>query len=621
VNIDTSLTQNNDDSVISVESFSGRSHITLDQLNQSAKDADWYEVWLEYCLQETSGITDALLTADDSSSRLKPVAASIQDPELTNLLGDLIDEAAHSQSPIVIPQDEHGVYGVAYPIKLGVEIKAVFSCRVILTKAEEIETFMSRLEWLCLWVELFYQSSAGQQQAALVKRQNITLDGYLSVTKADEWHESALQWADNLAKVFSCERVSFGFVKHQQIKLAVISGSTDNDLRSVSAKKMRAAMQESFDQRSIIRWPLIDDKNIICHNTEKLSFSHHNSQILIIPLVKDDDIYAMALFERTAEQPFIEHDINFIEATTSLVGLALNEKKQAQVSLFTHIAKQSRKQLERMLAPGYLKRKIFLIVSVFALVFFSVVEGGYTVNADVTLEPRQIRIVSAPYNGFIKSVEVSAGDQVQQGSELLAMEDRDLRLERIKWLSQIEQDNKEYNESMAAYDRSKAQILYAKMAQSRAQLAVTTSQLERSILKAPFDSLVVAGDLSKRVGGSVNQGEELYQISPLNDYRLILFVSEYKILDVELEQQGHVLFSSLSSQEFKFTIEKITPITEVKDKSTFYRVEAGFDSNEVAFRPGMVGVGKVFVDRRLLIDIWTHDLRKWLALKLWSFWG
>ncbi|GAA5316651.1 MAG: hypothetical protein AseanaTS_18550 [Candidatus Pelagadaptatus aseana] len=600
--------------------------ITLDYLNQCAEQGSWYQVWLDYTLRDLSGIASALLAVDDDQSqRLKPVAASIAGSQDSELLGYLIEESAYCEDPVVMPLDDgQGAYGIAYPVVINHQIKSVFACRIKLSSASDIETFMARLEWLCFWIESHFLKLAEASHLTKLDHQKTVLDGYLSIFRAENWQESALQWADTLANRFQCERVSIGYVRRHQVKLAVISGSSENDLRSVSAKKIRLAMQEAFDQKSLVVWPPTEARSgshQVSHNTEKLSSSHHNTGLLCVPLSKDDAIYAMVLLERHAEQPFNDEEVGFIESAAALVGLGLEEKIQGQQSLLRHLQKSVVKQLHKFVTPGQLKRKLFVTGALLLVAFFSLVEGHYTVNADVALEPRQIRIVSAPFNGYLKQALVRAGDKVTAGAELASLEDRDLRLEKIKWLSQIEQDKKQYTESLADYDRSQAQILFAKMAQSRAQLAVTNSHLERSVIKAPFDALIVSGDLSKRVGGSINQGEEMFQISPMNAYRLILYVSEYKIRDVELGQTGQVVLSSLPHKNFDFLVEKITPITEVREGGTFFRVEADIKTSDPAFRPGLVGIAKIDVEDRLLIDNWTHDLRKWLAMKLWSFWG
>ncbi|MEC8429299.1 MAG: efflux RND transporter periplasmic adaptor subunit [Pseudomonadota bacterium] len=607
-----------------LSAFHGKADLA--SLNQSAEQGSWHSLWLDHTLGELPVISSAILAVLDSTSgRLKPAAANLVMESHTELLSDIIDESAYCEAPIVTPLDQgEGAYAIAYPIVMDEQVQAVFSCAIQLNAASEIDEFMGRLEWLCFWIDSHYLKQSSDSRQALIERQRAALDGYQVISQAENWHEASLHWSDTLRSRFECERVSLGWVRNASVKLEVISGSSDHDLKSASARKIRLAMQECYDQRKRVSWPVEDDSTSqVSHNTEKLSTSHHNARILSVPLqsAADDSIYAVLVLERTTERAFSAQEISFIESVSALVGLTLKEKFDAQVSLASHSWNSLKQQLERLLSPGYLKRKLFAIALVVLILFFSLARGDYRVNADAVLEPELIRIVSAPFNGYIKSAAVRAGDELVQGKVLVAMEDRDLRLEKIKWLSQIEQDKKKYTESIASYERSQAQILFAKIAQSQAQLAVTESQLQRAVIKAPFDALIVSGDLSKRVGGSVKQGEELFRISPMNNYRLILYVSEYKIRDLQEGQQGHVVLSSLPNQSFDFEVIKITPITEVRDGGTFFRVEAQIDERALGFRPGLVGIGKVSIDERLLIDIWTHDLRHWLRMKLWSFWG
>jgi hypothetical protein len=36
-------------------------------------------------------------------------------------------------------------------------------------------------------------------------------------------------------------------------------------------------------------------------------------------------------------------------------------------------------------------------------------------------------------------------------------------------------------------------------------------------------------------------------------------------------------------------------------------------------RPGMEGIGKITIDRRMLIWVWTHEMIDWLRLQLWRW--
>ena len=119
-----------------------------------------------------------------------------------------------------------------------------------------------------------------------------------------------------------------------------------------------------------------------------------------------------------------------------------------------------------------------------------------------------------------------AGDIVQQGDLLFSLDDRDLRLERLKWASQKLQSKREYSEAVAKYDRARAKILSAQMEQAEAEIALLDEEIKRTRVTAPFDSFVVTGDLSQALGSPVERGDIMFELAPLNSYRVILEVDE-----------------------------------------------------------------------------------------------
>jgi multidrug efflux pump subunit AcrA (membrane-fusion protein) len=191
----------------------------------------------------------------------------------------------------------------------------------------------------------------------------------------------------------------------------------------------------------------------------------------------------------------------------------------------------------------------------------------------------------------------------------------------MKLLSEQGQASRQYEDALSRQDRTKVQVFSAQVARSKAELALIEFQLDQSAMKAPFDAIVVSGDQSQRIGASVRQGDVLFELAPNNRYRLDLFVDEFRINDIQVGQQGHLLLAALPEQNFNFEIVRVTPVSEQRSGATVYRVEAKMLSDISALRPGLEGVGKVAVDRRLLIDIWTRGLRDWLTLQWWRLWG
>ncbi|MBU3071578.1 efflux RND transporter periplasmic adaptor subunit [Aestuariicella sp. G3-2] len=604
--------------------------LTLEQLNQYAQQGQGYDAWLQNLLADMPEFTATLIAVQNQQGSLQPIALWPRQQSHLERLGDLVDECCEQQRPLLLSTPSGSEYGLAYPLFVDSRLVAVFAGYVS-AKEEDLDGIMGSVEKHVLWIESRFHRDAYLQLQENLQRQQTVIDGYVAVGKGEAIKQSALQWVDSLARGFDCDRVSLGSVRHGLVTLDVISGSSEFALNNVTAKQITQAMQEACDQRRIIAWPVVGDQDAaegmppepggIGLQAEKLSLAQRNASVLSVPVYHQDALDAVLTFERPAQAPFTSLDIERVEANLALVGVAFYHRKQAELSFWGSCKHHLKLQLERLLAPGYVKRKLFFISLTALVLFFALARGDYQINADAVLEPRQIRVVSAPFNGYLKSASARAGDRVEAGQTLAAMEDNELRLEKIKAISLLSQNNKQYTEALAERNRAQAQIYAAQMEQAKAQLASAERKLDRSQLKAPFDALVVSGDLSQRIGGSVSQGEELLRLSPMTDYRLILYVNEYRIGDVQVGQRGRVVLSSMPDQSFDFDVETLTPVTEVQDGSTVFRVEARLPETSDQFRPGLVGIAKVSAGRRHLIDIWTMDLRKWLSLKLWSFWG
>jgi multidrug resistance efflux pump len=246
-------------------------------------------------------------------------------------------------------------------------------------------------------------------------------------------------------------------------------------------------------------------------------------------------------------------------------------------------------------------------------------KGDYRVSATTVIEPAIRRAAVAPFGGYIVEARVRAGDLVARGQVLCVLDDREMRLERLKWLSQHEQLLKQHQQALAARKAAEVRILSAQIDQARAQLALLDDQLSRTQVLAPFDGVVVSGDLSQTLGAPVEQGQVLFEVAPLDAYRVILQVDEGDIADVAVGQRGHLLLSGFPTERLPLTVEKLTPVSTAREGRNFFRVEAQLETTPVQLRPGMEGVGKIAIDRRLLIWIWTHQLTDWLRLFLWSW--
>jgi RND family efflux transporter MFP subunit len=255
------------------------------------------------------------------------------------------------------------------------------------------------------------------------------------------------------------------------------------------------------------------------------------------------------------------------------------------------------------------------------VVFFSLFTVDYRVSAPTSIEGEVQRAVAAPFNGYIKEAPVRPGDVVKEGDLLCLLDDRDLRLERLKWVIEKEQLTNQYHEAMAKRERAQIRITRAKIDQAEAQLALIEEQLGRTRVTAPFEGVIMSGDLSQSLGSPVERGQELFRVAPLDAYRVIVEVDERDINHIRVGQKSELVLPSMPGEGFPFVVEKITPVSLAKEGRNYFRVEAKMEKSSERLRPGMEGVGKVTVDRRKLIWVWTHTAVDWVRLQIWRYGG
>ena len=247
------------------------------------------------------------------------------------------------------------------------------------------------------------------------------------------------------------------------------------------------------------------------------------------------------------------------------------------------------------------------------------IPGTHRIGSPARLEGLVQRAIVAPIDGYVAESRARAGDVIEQGAVLGMIDDTDLQLERRKWVARAAQLNKEYRVALAARDRSEANILRARLAEANAELDLVTEQLSRTQLIAPFDGVVAEGDLSRSLGSPVERGQVLFQVAPLDRYRIVLEVDETEIDEIVAGQRGVLKLTAQPGDDMPLVVERVVPVAVTEDGRNFFRVEARLEEPNDSLRPGMEGVGKVEVGSRSLLWIYTHSLVDWLRLGLWAW--
>ena len=168
-------------------------------------------------------------------------------------------------------------------------------------------------------------------------------------------------------------------------------------------------------------------------------------------------------------------------------------------------------------------------------------------------------------------------------------------------------------------DHAQARILKAQVDQAEARIDLLAQQLARTRLTVPFDGVVVAGDLSRSLGKPVERGEVLFEIAPLDAYRVAIEVADRDISLIQSGARGYLVLAALPNQKLPIEVINVTRMVGGTTEPGTFRVEARLDESSELLRPGMRGVAKLEVGERSRGWIWTHELVDWIGYRLWAW--
>ena len=228
------------------------------------------------------------------------------------------------------------------------------------------------------------------------------------------------------------------------------------------------------------------------------------------------------------------------------------------------------------------------------------------------------RLISAPFDGFIKAEFARAGDVVPAHALLAQLQDNDLELERLRQLAHKRQYQLELNKALANRDLAAINIARAQTEQVDAEISLSDQMIARAALRAPFDAVIVSGDLTQSVGKPVSRGDTLFELAPLDRYRVTAVVPDSEIASVKVGQHGELLLSALPDRMYPVELYSVTPVAQPDEGVNGFEVLGTLDTKDGSIRPGMEGVVKIEVGRRNLAWIWAHPLFDWLRIKMWS---
>lgn len=534
-------------------------------------------------------------------------------------LADVAERALSERRDVTSTVDSDA-HGLAIPVEFDEHLHGVLALELANCSDGDVQSALQRMKGALTWVEAWFRRQDRVVSLGVEERLMAVLDMLGAVLEESQFEPACRTLVTELSTRLQCDRVSLGTVRGGHAEIVALSHSAQIGKRMNLIHAVGAAMDEAIDQRALIRYPAAPgDEMVVTRDHERLAIEHGSGSVLTVPMTGSGQLTGALLFERPARMPFQDDEVGLAQAVGAVLARVLELKQLNERSLALRFVDAIGEQMRRLIGPRYVKRKLFTALLVIATVFFTFAEGQYRVTAPATLEGAVRRKLAAPFDGYLATANARAGDVAREGDVLATMDDREMRLDRMKWVSQYEQYTKQHQEAVSNRDRAKSQIVQALYEQAAAQVAMIDSQLQRVTVTAPFDGVIIMGDLSQSLGSALKRGETVFEIAPLAGYRVIVNVDERDIADVVSGQTGVLILSSITQEAFPFTIGNVTSVTTAREGKNYFRVEAMLEDSLERLRPGMEGVAKVDVEPRRLFWIWTHRIVDWFRMFFWTY--
>jgi RND family efflux transporter MFP subunit len=600
------------------------------QFGAAANPEEFCQSWLALQCHAIARVSDAVVVLQKPGTEsFAPLAFWPEGRRDRSRLAGITERALREGRGLVQPRDGGGAaaqlpdrpdYQLAYLVRLDGQARGVVGMDIAWRDEAQLQTAMRQLQWGAGWLEVLLRRYADPKEAS---RQRVKLVMQLVAVFVERPSlENALSaLVTETATQLGCDRVALGIVRGGTVRVEAMSHTVQFDRHANLITATAAAMTEALDQREPIVYPPDRDGRLaITFAHAELAQLSGAGGVVTLPLVHGDQRAGALTLERASGMHFDAPVIELLESLAAMLGPLLAMRLALERSLPSHIADSAREARGRLFGPRHGGFKLAAIALGLLLLFAIFATGSYRVSGEARIEGQTQRALTAPFPGYVREALRRAGDVVRRGEPLARLDDRDLKLERVRLQAQREQHLKQYREAMAKRDRAQVSIVSAQVQQVEAQLALAEEQLARAELVAPFDGIVVSGDFSQALGAPLERGQVLFEVATLDAYRVAIQVDERNIADLRVGQAGELVLAAMPESRYRFAIRAITPVTSAKEGRNFFRVEAELGSGQSGqLRPGMEGVAKIEVEERRLVSIWTRELVNWIRIKLWAW--
>lgn len=453
--------------------------------------------------------------------------------------------------------------------------------------------------------------TAGDSEAETV------LDLSLRVDAQKDFNGAAVTLVNAVAGRFDCDRVSLGWLEAGSVRLKAMSRTERFDPKMSAVVGLEQVMEECLDQDNEVAWPPPSSSRSVTRVHGNHARDQHIAHLVSVPLRHEGQPIGVLTLERQ-QGPLSEVTLLALRRLTDTVAGRMSRLHRTSAWWGARLLRNAREAAGRLVGPEHTAAKLLALAGTLGLIALLLPVYPHRLEGTFRIRSEEVAVLTAPFQGYIRTVTGRPGDVVTHGTVVLGMDTDGLVLEEAAAVADQTRHLREAEKARAARNPAEMRIAQAQADQAAARLALVRHRIAQAQLRVPFDAVVVEGDLTERLGAPVQQGEALFKVAKLRPLFIEWEVPETDLPELLAAHTGEIAFVSRPQEAFGFRVERIEPEAQPRETGSVFRGR-GMPEGTVPdwWRPGMTGVCKINAGRRTLGWILTHRAIDALRLYLW----
>ena len=397
------------------------------------------------------------------------------------------------------------------------------------------------------------------------------------VNEHEKFLAAAMATCNELAAGLGCERVCIGTLRGPYVRLTAMSHTEKFNRKMEMVQLIEAAMEECLDQDIEVLSPAPAGAEYVCRSTRELSQrGTPHLAVVCLPLRRDGKVVGAVSAERAGDRPFTEQEVEALRLACDLCTARLLDLRRRDRWVGAKAAGGVRAMLAWVLGARHTWAKAAAVLIIAAGAYLAVATGEYRVDAPFEFKAARMQIVPAPFEGVVESVNVEVGDKVKAGDKLATLRTLTLQRKLDQARAGLIEHQKQADAARSDKKWAEAQMAAAQARQFQEQIALLEEQIDQATVRARIDGTVVRGGLDRFIGSSVEKGQVLFEIAPLDKLRAEVLVPEDQVADLQAAMRAGKVQAELAAiaypdRPIHAVIQRVLPVAEKVDGQVVFR--------------------------------------------------